>query len=100
MPDSIVFTGDNVAEVQDFVGFMENMDGDVKTNRFSPGNQKYDIDPDDGDVDYLQGEYVWPDRNPHLWVERVHGWVPVIPGETIYRKPGYAGYYNITPYDG
>lgn len=56
-------TGKNLGTMQVFTGRMENMDGDVSTQRFLPPKAK-----DDG------GEPIWSDGLAHLWVEANKTW--------------------------
>jgi hypothetical protein len=84
MSDRIQWTGDNLAEVQAFVGVMENMDGDVSTVRF--------LEPEA--LNYA-GERIWEDSRPRLWIEEIKRWVPVDVGEWIAQRPAWRGYFRI-----
>ena len=78
--EAMQWTGDNLADVQAFVGIMANMDGDVATVRF--------LEPEARDVD---GERIWNNGSAHLWVEANHKWVPVPRGQWVIKDS--AGFY-------
>lgn len=84
MSENIQWTGDNLADVQAFVGIMENMDGDVRTARF--------LEPEALDED---GDRIWEDPRARLWVEEVTHWVPVDIGDWIVRRSG-VGMFGLT----
>jgi hypothetical protein len=84
MSERIQWTGDNLADVQAFVGVMENMDGDVSIVRF--------LEPE---ALNHAGERIWDDPRPRLWIEEIKRWVPVDVGEWIVHRPAWRGYFGI-----
>lgn len=78
--EAIKWTGSNLAEVQQFVGVMQNMDGDVSTVRFLEQKSRND-----------DGERIWNNPSAHLWVEANLAWVPVPVGQWVLKDR--AGFY-------
>lgn len=69
---AIQWTGNNLGAVVDFVGFMENMDGDVHIARFLGPDAIDDV-----------GEPIREDGLAQLWVEANKSWLPLVVGEWI-----------------
>jgi hypothetical protein len=84
--EALQWTGANLAEVQEFVGHMQNMDGDMDSSCFY-GPEAYN----DGRLN------VFPDDCAHLWVEANTKWLPIRVGEWIAADPvlGKGYYYPI-----
>ncbi len=74
------WTGDNLEEIQGFVGVMENMDGDASTTRFLEPEARND-----------EGERIWNNPAAHLWAEANKTWVPVPKGQWVLKDS--AGFY-------
>jgi hypothetical protein len=70
--EAVQWAGGNLAEVQEFVGIMQNMDGDASTVRFFAPFER----DDDGEVMHADGL-------ARLWVEANTTWLPVEVGEWI-----------------
>lgn len=76
--EAVRWSGDNLAEVQAFVGRMQNQDGDVDVPRFRE-------DP-----------VAWTTHDrAYLWVEANQAWVPVPKGQWILKDS--AGFYPCRP---
>lgn len=72
--EAIQWGGGNLSEVREFVGVMENMDGDASTCRFTAPFERDD-----------DGEVMWFDGLARLWVEANTSWLPIEVGEWIIR---------------
>lgn len=71
------WTGENYQDVLKWVGWMQNMDGDVRSPRFAAPDARYEDDVDG------PGELIHDDGLARLWVEANHAWLPIEVGEWI-----------------
>lgn len=84
--DAIQWIANDIStqNAQQFVGRMENMDGDIDGERFYRSTALYN-EPDE---DTGNRERIWPDdpiNGGRLWIETNHTWALIESGEWIIR---------------